>query len=42
MRSAYIVAYDISDPARLRKVFKKMRGWQKASDHVPIMVELDI
>jgi len=27
MRSAYIVAYDISDPARLRKVFKKMRGY---------------
>jgi exodeoxyribonuclease-3 len=23
-------------------IFKKMRGWQKASDHVPVMVELDI
>jgi exodeoxyribonuclease-3 len=23
-------------------IFKKMRGWQKASDHVPVMIELDI
>ena len=23
-------------------ILKKMRGWQKASDHVPVMVELDI
>jgi exodeoxyribonuclease-3 len=23
-------------------IFKKMRGWQKASDHVPVMVELDL
>ena len=23
-------------------IFKKMRGWQKASDHVPIMIELDL
>jgi CRISPR-associated protein Cas2 len=27
MRNAYIVTYDISDPVRLRKVFKKMRGY---------------
>src|SRR4051812_23143391 len=23
-------------------IFKKMRGWQKASDHVPVMIELDL
>jgi len=23
-------------------ILKKMRGWQKASDHVPVMVELDV
>lgn len=27
MRTAYIVAYDICDPKRLQKVFKKMRGF---------------
>ena len=26
---------------RSQVIFKKMRGWQKASDHVPIMIELD-
>jgi exodeoxyribonuclease-3 len=24
------------------KIVKKMRGWQKASDHVPVVVELDL
>jgi len=24
------------------KIVKKMRGWQKASDHVPVVVELDV
>ena len=23
-------------------ILKKMRGWQKASDHVPLIVELDL
>ncbi len=27
MRQAYIVSYDISDPKRLRKVFRLMRGY---------------
>ena len=27
MRNAYIVSYDISDPKRLRKVFKTMNGF---------------
>jgi CRISPR-associated protein Cas2 len=27
MRNAYIVSYDISDPKRLRKVFKAMHGF---------------
>ena len=27
MRQVYIVTYDISDPKRLRKVYKLMRGW---------------
>ena len=27
---------------RSQVIFKKMRGWQKASDHVPIMIELDV
>ena len=25
-----------------QKIVKKMRGWQKASDHVPVIVELDV
>jgi exodeoxyribonuclease-3 len=25
-----------------QKIVKKMRGWQKASDHVPVVVELDL
>jgi len=25
-----------------QKIVKKMRGWQKASDHVPVVVELDV
>ena len=27
MRSTYIVSYDISDPKRLRRVYRKMRGF---------------
>jgi exodeoxyribonuclease-3 len=25
-----------------QKIVKKMRGWQKASDHVPVVVEIDV
>jgi len=27
VRSVYVVAYDISDPKRLRKVYEQMLGW---------------
>ncbi len=27
MRNLYLVAYDISDPKRLRKIFKTMKGY---------------
>ena len=35
MRNSYIVSYDIADPKRLRKVFKKMRAW---GDHLQLSV----
>jgi CRISPR-associated protein Cas2 len=35
MRQTYIVAYDISDPKRLRKVFRLMKGY---GDHVQLSV----
>lgn len=35
MRQIYIVSYDISDPKRLRKVFKAMRNW---GDHIQLSV----
>lgn len=35
MRNTYLVCYDISDPKRLRKVFKTMRGW---GDHLQLSV----
>lgn len=35
MRQAYVVSYDISDPKRLRKVYKVMRGY---GDHVQLSV----
>lgn len=35
MRQTYIVSYDISDPKRLRRVFKTMRGY---GDHVQLSV----
>ena len=34
-RNAYIVSYDISDPRRLRQVFKIMRG---TGDHLQLSV----
>jgi endonuclease/exonuclease/phosphatase (EEP) superfamily protein YafD len=27
---------------KAHKIVKKMRGWQKASDHVPVVVEFDL
>jgi CRISPR-associated protein Cas2 len=35
MRRLYIVTYDISNPRRLRKVFKTMRGF---GDHLQLLV----
>jgi CRISPR-associated protein Cas2 len=35
MRHTFIVTYDISDPRRLRAVFKTMRGW---GDHLQLSV----
>ena len=35
MRNSYIVSYDISDPKRLRLVFKCMRAW---GDHLQLSV----
>jgi len=35
MRNTYIVCYDISDPKRLRDVFKTMRDW---GDHIQLSV----
>jgi CRISPR-associated protein Cas2 len=35
MRNSYIVSYDISDPKRLRSVFKVMRNW---GDHLQYSV----
>jgi CRISPR-associated protein Cas2 len=35
MRQTFIVSYDISDPKRLRRVFKLMRGY---GDHLQLSV----
>lgn len=35
MRHAYLVTYDISDPKRLRAVYRLMLGW---GDHVQLSV----
>jgi CRISPR-associated protein Cas2 len=35
MRQTYIVTYDVSDPGRLRKVFKTMKGY---GEHVQLSV----
>lgn len=34
-RQTYIVSYDVSDPRRLRQVFKTLRGW---GDHLQLSV----
>jgi CRISPR-associated protein Cas2 len=35
VRQTYIVSYDVSNPKRLRKVFKTLRGW---GDHLQLSV----
>jgi CRISPR-associated protein Cas2 len=35
MRQAYVVSYDISDPRRLRRVYRAMRGF---GDHLQLSV----
>jgi len=35
MRQTYIVTYDVSDPKRLRKVFKALKGY---GDHLQLSV----
>jgi len=35
MRQTYVVSYDISDPKRLRRVFRLMRGY---GDHLQLSV----
>lgn len=35
MRHTFVVTYDISDPKRLRKVFRLMLGW---GDHIQLSV----
>ena len=32
----------LKDALKSQTILKKMRGWQKASDHVPVIVELDM
>src|SRR3982751_454965 len=32
----------LKDALSSHKIVKKMRGWQKASDHVPVVVEFDV
>ena len=35
MRQTYVVTYDVSDPKRLRQVFKTMKGY---GDHIQLSV----
>lgn len=35
MRHRYVVSYDVSDPKRLRRIFKVMRGF---GDHIQLSV----
>ena len=41
MRAVYIVAYDISDPKRLRKVYELMLGWGDRIQYSVFRCELD-
>jgi exodeoxyribonuclease-3 len=36
------VSPGLKDALAAHKIVRKMRGWQKASDHVPVVVELDV
>lgn len=36
------VSPELKDALKSQTILKKMRGWQKASDHVPVMVEVDV
>jgi exodeoxyribonuclease III len=36
------VSPGLKDALKSQKIIKKMRGWQKASDHVPVLVELSL
>jgi CRISPR-associated protein Cas2 len=40
MRNAFIVSYDISDPKRLRKVFKTMHGYGDRVQYSVFVCEL--
>lgn len=35
MRQTFVVSYDVSDPKRLRRVYRLMRGW---GDHIQFSV----
>lgn len=35
MRQTFVISYDVSDPKRLRKVYRLMRGW---GDHIQLSV----
>jgi CRISPR-associated protein Cas2 len=35
MRQTFVISYDISDPKRLRKIYRLMRGW---GDHIQLSV----
>lgn len=41
MRNTHIVTYDISDPKRLRLVFKLMKGWGLHVQYSVFQCELD-
>ena len=41
MRQAYIVTYDVSDPKRLRRVYKIMRGYGRHLQLSVFQCELD-
>lgn len=41
MRQVYVVTYDISDPKRLRQVFKVMRAWGEHIQYSVFRCEID-
>lgn len=40
MRNSYLVAYDIRDPKRLRKIYVKMRGYGEAIQYSVFLCRL--